>query len=338
MDAIPVDSHELRTREPLPPLPFAYQRTNNPDETEFHQWRVYPVISEGKKNEPYRDEEIIQMVKKDRESKDWFLAEHWRKKGTPTEQIEFTINGRQITVYNYNQDKPFTDDHIQRTSRVFQELASRFPKILDQLRWVLIDDYQIPSAFGDPEKYPTNGSAHRDWKAFRLYPRGTELTPHRIAAATNFDGTLTHELTHLIESEFEPEWGERFKWGYCFDDGYKDEWEARLTPDGSMKRLFNKKTGEMSPQGQFSFQPDQCVTFYAKQNMNEDIAESMVAYIYDPELLRKVSPYKFEILQKHDAKQPRQEVSVSKVPKDQISLPEVKPETVLYYIKEPPDN
>ncbi len=328
---------ELKPREPLAPLPFAYQRTHNPDEAQYSEWRVSPVTIGGKKNEPYTDEEIIKMVKRDRESKDWFITEHWRNKGMPVEQIEFGINGRQVTVYNYNQEKPFTDEHIERASKVFQEFAARFPQILDQLRWVLIDDHQLPSAFGDPEKYPTNGLAHKSWRAFQLYPRGMELIPHRVAAATNFDGTLTHELTHLIQGEFEDEWGEKFKWGYCFDDENQDEWEPRLTPDGSMKRPFNKKTGEMSPQGQFSMQPDQCVTFYAKQNMGEDIAESMVAYVYDPELLKTISPDKYDILEKHDANQPHQDVRVQRIPKDQIALPEVKPETVLYYVKEEPD-
>lgn len=33
-----------------------------------------------------------------------------------------------------------------------------------------------------------------------------EFFPHRIESATNFAGTLTHELAHLIQSQFEGEW------------------------------------------------------------------------------------------------------------------------------------
>lgn len=281
------------------------------------------------------------MVKTDRESQDWFTSEKWRNKGMSEEQIEFAVNGRQITVYNYSEKKPFTDEHIQGAERVFKEFASRFPKILEQVRWILIEDHQLPSAFGDPEKYPTNGYALRGWSAFQLYPRGMELFPFRIPAATNFEGTLTHELTHLIQSEFESEWGERFQWAYCFDDEYTDQWEVRETPtvgfDGTNKKLFNKETGEMAPQGQFPLQPDQCITFYAKQNMGEDICESMVAYVYDPELLKRVSEDKYNILAKHDAKQPRPEAFARRVPKEQIKLPEVQPETVYYYINEDKD-
>lgn len=91
----------------------------------------------------------------------------------------------------------------------------------------------------------------------------------------------------------------------------------------------------MSPQGLFPLQPDSCVNFYARQNMGEDIAESMVAYIYDPDFLKTISPEKFTILERHDANNPRQEVTAQRVPKDEIKLPEVKPELVYYYIKEP---
>lgn len=91
----------------------------------------------------------------------------------------------------------------------------------------------------------------------------------------------------------------------------------------------------MSPQGQFSLQPDQCVTHYARQNMGEDICDSMVAYIYDPDLLRTVSSDKFDILAGHDAKKAHSKVATKRVSKEEIKLPEIKPETIHYYIEEP---
>ena len=69
--------------------------------------------------------------------------------------------------------------------------------------------------------------------------------------------------------------------------------------------------------------------------MGEDIAESMVAYIYDPDLLRAVSEDKYNILSNHDAKGPKPEVGSHRVATEDIRLPEVKPEAVYYYIKEP---
>lgn len=69
--------------------------------------------------------------------------------------------------------------------------------------------------------------------------------------------------------------------------------------------------------------------------MGEDICESMVAYLFDPDLLKRVSPDKFEILEAHDKGGSRPEASVYRVPKEEVKLPEIKPETVYYYVKEP---
>lgn len=94
----------------------------------------------------------------------------------------------------------------------------------------------------------------------------------------------------------------------------------------------------MSPQARFPLQPEQCVTDYAKQNLSEDICESITAYVLKPELLQQASLKKFEILKSHDAKIEKPEVSFRVTPKDQIQLPEVKPELVYYFIKEPEAN
>lgn len=324
----------VEAKQELPPLPFTYMRTDDPSRAAFEVWRVSPVVVDGQPNEPKTDEAILESVRRQHEAKEWYTSEYWRKKGQPTEQIEFTVNGRQVTIYNYNKEIFFSEDHIRRTQRVLGELASRFPQVFDQTRWILIDDQQQTSIFGDPEKYPLNGYAMRECNAIRLLPRGMELIPHRVAKATNFEGTLIHEVTHLIQGEFELEWREKFQWAYCWD--YKNEWEVRPTPDGSYKRFFNKQTGEMSPQNQFPLQPDQCVTYYAKQNMSEDICESMVAYVFDPKLLKTISPDKHGILEKHNANSAAPEVNVKRIPNHEIALPEVKPESVLYFVEEGP--
>lgn len=222
---------------------------------------------------------------------------------------------------------------MQKTKEVLEELGSRFPKILKNLRWILIEDYQEPSLLGDPKKYPVNGQAMPKWNAFRLFPRGMSLLPSRIPPLPNFTCTLTHELSHLIETEFKPEWMEKFQWKFCAD--HPDDWESKPSPDGNGKRFFNRKTGEMSPQGRFPLQPEQCITDYAKQAPDEDICESITSYVLKPELLKQVSPKKFEILEGKDAKKEKPKVSARRIPNDEIKLPEIKPETVYYFIKEP---
>lgn len=316
----------------LSELPFSYQRVQNQEESQYREWRVSPVIFEGKENSPKTDAEIIESVKKEHESKQWYTAEYWRKKGAPAEQIEFTIDGRRITVYNFNAEKPFSDDHVVKAEKVFQELTIRFPDVLDKIRWVLVDDVRQPSLLADDELYPTNGTAMREYRAFRFMPRGMETIPHRIQTTSNFEGTFVHELGHLIQGKFEDEWREKFQWVYCWDN--EEEWEVRKAPNGE-NRWFNKKTGKMSPQGQYPLQPDQCITHYARQNIGEDICDSLVAYIYDPDKLKEITPEKYAILKSHDASlKDRPDVSTQRIPKTEIKLPEVKPETIRFYIQE----
>ncbi len=319
-------------KKDLPELPFTYVRVQNPEEGQYREWRVYPVYFENQENPPRTDEEIIESVKKQHEAKQWYTTEYWLKKGLPAEQIELTINGRSITVYNFNTEKPFSDKHVDSTVKVFQELAARFPEFLEKIRWILIDNVQPTSLLGDDELYPTNGKVAREQQAVIIMPRGMATFPHRLPKASNFEGTLVHETGHLIQAQFEDDWRKKFPWSYCFDN--QEEWEIRKAQNGE-NRWFNKKTGEMSPQGQYPLQPEQCITNYAQQKPEEDICESLVAYIFEPERLRKVSPAKYAILASHDKKQKRPKVSVHRVAKSKISLPKREPATIRYYIEEP---
>ncbi len=87
--------------------------------------------------------------------------------------------------------------------------------------------------------------------------------------------------------------------------------------------------------GEYPLQPEECVTEYATHNIDDDVCESVVAYLFDPELLKRVSPTKYSIIESLDQGGLPSEVTATRVPKDQIKLPEIKPEVILYYIVEP---
>lgn len=325
---------EITPKSPeLPPLPFAYVRTYDETKAAYKEKRHFNLVIDGKEDEPRTDEQILAKIKRERENRDWFVTEYWRRK-KPEEQLELSINDKLVTIYNFNKDKPFTNEYVVRTQIALAELGSHFPHVTDKLNWILIEDEVTTSDFGDPEKFPLNGHGKSEWSALILQPRVMDLIPHRIEKASNFEGTLAHEITHLIANEFQKEWHSGgFRWDFTFE--HPDDWETRTTPDGIKRLPFNKKTGEMAPHSRFPLQPEQCVSYYAKIHPTEDICESMAAYIYNPELLKKISPVKFEILQRHDARQPKPDVLATRIPKDQIKLPEIKPETVYYFIKEP---
>jgi hypothetical protein len=317
----------------LSPLPFTYTKTDDPAKAGYTHRRVSGIRIDNNPPTIFTNERILDIVKEKHESSEWYYAEYWRKKGTPQEQIAFQVGEQKITLYNFSAEKPVTDDHLQRMSHAMAELSSRFPQVLEKIQWILIDDIGQESGFGDPEKYPLNGNAMNSWRAFKFTPRGMELMPHRIAATTNFEGTFVHEMTHLIQSEFETDWGEHFQWEWCMD--HPDDWELRPTPDGSDKKYVNKHTGAMSLHAEFPMQPEECVTEYGSQVKHEDICDSMVAYVYDPKLLEETSEKKFGILAAKDARLPHPDIKTTRIPKEEITLPAVKPETIYYYIQEP---
>lgn len=312
------------TNQELPPLPLAYERTLDPQKATYSYKRASGKIS-------FTDEQILRRVKRARENKDWFTSPEWRKKGMPFEQIEILINNAPITIYNYSQQRPFTQEHIAETTKTLSEIASYFPHFTRKVDYILLNDIQPKSELGDNDNLPTNGKTNHEWKLIQLNPRGTDMQlPYRIPSISNFTGVLTHELGHLaMESDFKEEW-DVFKRAKCSD--YPEEWE--YMPDSDFVLYRNKKTGEFAS-GDYPIDKEQCVTQYAQLSWNEDFAESLAAYIHDPELLKSVSPDKFAILQKHDAQQAKPEISIIRTPEDQIRLPEIKPETVYYFIKEP---
>ncbi len=315
-----------------PALPFKYIRTLDPDKADYKKWRISPTDNSEKNKNSKTNREILDMVIQEHENKKWFTSAYWREKGIPNEQIEFKIQGKTITIYNWNKNKPFTDSHLQKAKSALAELMGRFPKISAHLKWILIDDNQIKSAFGDPINYPLNGSAMRGLKAFRILPRGMEFFPHRLEKVSNFEGTFVHEATHLIRHLFEDDWSKKFAWDYCVEN--QNKWGIKPTPDGTTNKWFHKKTGEMSPDGQFPLQPDQCVTFYARQNISEDICESMVAYIFDREHLRQISISKLNIFQKHNSRKAKPTIKYIRIPKEKIKLPRIKSRNIYYYIHE----
>lgn len=324
-----IESDGSESKERLSPLPFKYEETDNPEKADYREWRISPVVFDGKENQPKSDEEIVESIKKQHEAKEWYTSAYWREKGTPLEQLDITIDGHPIIVYNYNEKSHLTEEHVVRTISSLEKIVKSFPSILDKIRWILIDDEQPPSLLGEEDLYPTNGEAMEEKKAFYLTPKGMRLVPHRVEEVSNFEGTLIHELGHLLQDKFKKEWSEEFSWEYCWED--KERWELKKTKSGQYK-FFDRTSGEIAPQGQYPLQPDQCVTDYAKQNIAEDICESLVVYFFNPERLKKISPAKFAILKKYDSDRKKIEVLTTK--KEKVELPEIRPQVINYYVEE----
>lgn len=309
---------------------ITYQVVSVPDEAEFSIRRV--PVTLARSVEPKSDEQIRSEVEAQVNEQSWQTSEYWRNKGMPQEQIEFTVNGQIVTVYNYNKDARFTDEHQRLTAQTLQRYAIKFPQILEKLKYVLIDDIQEESLFGNDD-YPLNGEAYAKWGAIKVTPRGMGLHPHRVTGANNYEGTLIHEWTHLIQDDFIPEWSAKYLYDFCAD--HEDDWEVKTTPNGKMNRFFNRHNGKMSLQGQFALQPDECVSDYSRYgNVKEDICDCMVAYQANPQLIYDTSESKFAMFNQRDQKDEIPTTSYVRKPPEGIALPAAPSRTVKYFIKE----
>lgn len=311
--------------------PFNYERTFNIEEAEFVEWRISRVVFKDTVNSPKTDEEILTTIKGQKEDSQWYTTSYWRSKGVPCQQLELQVGADEITIYNYsNQLSP---QHFDQIKEVLQIMGSKFPQALKNVNYILINNDQPLSHLGDPKLYPANGMSYRQWRTFELYPRSFNSDTYRIPPVSNLVGVMSHEFTHSIEQTFQEEWAGNFQWRYCWDA--PEEWVSRPTPDGTMQKYFHVVTGEMSPQNQFPLQPEQCVSQYAKQNPNEDICESMVAYLFNPELLKKISPEKYRIISSHDVGCSIPKVNIKTVRSGKITLPKIEAQIVKYFIHEP---
>lgn len=96
----PDSQSEVQGKEALSPLPFTYERTFEEDKADYNDWLVSPVVFVGEEPKTQTEEEIVKNVERQHKEKEWYTSDYWREKGMPSEQVEFTINSKQITVYN----------------------------------------------------------------------------------------------------------------------------------------------------------------------------------------------------------------------------------------------
>lgn len=100
---------------------------------------------------------------------------------------------------------------------------------------------------------------------------------------TQFKGTATHELAHGLLNRFDPR-----------------DCKAYDTPDDNpLMKEFRKSAGWDSTGTTLAETAgNKAPTDYAKTNSQEDLSESMMLYMYDPEKLKKASPERYEFCKK----------------------------------------
>jgi hypothetical protein len=218
------------------------------------------VEKEGTEKE-VRDE-LIDEVKK----YNWWLQNHWREKGSPTEQINIKVGKSTVSIYNFR-EKGLKQDQISRIQDVLEKYQSIIDgQSLEVVDYILIDDEQKTNP---NDGKPQNGRAAKRDEAIILYPNAFE-EDHRVPGVDNLAGTVAHELGHSIEDQIKikSDWMDKFGWSYAEPENIEE------LPSGK-------------PQGHTLKNADQCVTNYAKMDPIEDLCESMVAALYNPDTLDK---------------------------------------------------
>lgn len=100
-----------------------------------------------------------------------------------------------------------------------------------------------------------------------LYQRAFDEPNHRIPGVNNLKGTLAHETGHF------------HTYGY---GSFALQWIQA----GNWRR---------APKIFYTTSPEKCVNDYAKLSPDEDIAESFVAYLFQPDLLKTIAPQKMTL-------------------------------------------
>ncbi len=203
-------------------------------------------------------EDVENKVRGELKDQNWWLQEYWTEKGVPQEQIVVETPVGNLEIFNYGE--LLEQRHLDELSSVVAIMLSMNKgQISQNVSYILIDNQQLRNTNTGEA---LNGKGPIREKAIKLYPNGIKFSPHRIPNASNFAGTLIHELTHTLlqglPDNFINDWITLFKW--------KSLDIPKQLPGGD----YQYRETEI---------PTSCVSDYALLSPDEDICESMVAYI-----------------------------------------------------------
>lgn len=231
-----------------------------PNFVEVSQIEEHPNVIEITANENTSADEVERKVLEELKTHNWWLQDYWKEKGKPKEKMQIETNFGSIELYNFSNE--LEQRHIKELYEVisfFNNLSNDNP--LSKVKYILIDNIQHinPNTGTD-----MNGQNWNICKSIKIYPTGKSFQPHRVSNASNFQGTLIHELSHNLSSELVNKWITAFGW--------RELDEPVILAGGAIK------TREC-------YNPENCVTEYARLSPSEDLCDSMIAAIISPNIL-----------------------------------------------------
>lgn len=206
-------------------------------------------------------------------------------------EIEF--KGHKIQLISQKDAIPFTPEHIEQINLVLQEYWDIDPQIVQGYKQFISENKDnIPKNKQFPlngENGPCIGKDKNDgYGAIYFTKRGmNQKIPHRVSSTKssdepgfvdNFSGTLAHELAHGTSTTHQDRPA-----GFIYDLTHRNEFYSKWqTLFGWKHKIIDKKV-EFS-----TSQPEKCiggVDGYASTRPEEDINDSLTAYILNPNAL-----------------------------------------------------
>lgn len=226
-----------------------------------------------------------------------YLAEH------PIISREtLTISDHPIEIINYNPETPLDEGYLRQTQETLERIGNVAPHFVENYKKIfIIPEPGAELKAKDNMSYAPNGRNIRSpavppesnvFDGIRINQLGFRTDrPHRIGAANNFQGTLTHEMGHAVE------WIDK-KLLYLFMNelGYHSilgEWNEEKKSFNLLEGweklesggYLNKKNNYFTREGSIPTQPELVPTEYGRQLSIEDFCDSFVAYLYSPDTL-----------------------------------------------------
>lgn len=240
-------------------------------------------------------EEIKDLLRQELEGRFWWLRQYWKEKGQPTEAVEIICStGAKVEMLNWH--RPLTDQELIELRDVINLFATAYNGQAKSISYILIDN--LPShktlSTGDPQNGngTINGIRRDSYDGIQLYPAAFEGTHRAASDMSNFKGTVIHEGMHHIAKWHDPfleDWAVKFGW-------LEDSEEAVAARNA------------------------RCITEYAKDKVDEDICDSMVAKLGNNSAL---DSEKAQYLQERiiDQQLDNKLVSINRIPGSQAQQP-----------------
>ncbi len=245
-------------------------------------------------------------LEKNAKSKYWWLREKWAEKGLPKESIEYKFGDSKISVFNF--DREMTVNQLSELNYAIEKITKiKNGELLKKLDFILIDDERKTNPHDGSEQ---NGTIYDN--IMHLYSAVLDNNSHRVEGVSNLIGTIIHEAAHFFDIELTREWRDKFGWKKHFEQSIK------------------KPSGGYSV-WEYMGDKDRLISDYAGIEIEDDIAESMVAALEKPYLLDKE---RLDYLKEYICYEKSVECNVDQRKNEDIQLPNKK--VITYKVKKRP--